>query len=217
MKKSLSWIKKRTDSIWSGCEGFLERYNAGGISDPVYDLMYSVSMGDSIHCAKELLRSKEKNPELIAEHITDNLKEAFIMSFGLGFVIGGTVELTDPEAKKAIEELREELKKFRIFPYLPRERESGSRRLVAQKMGEKDPSNSFLISEDQTDEALLLNPEGQYILEIDSETKNEIKPLTREEARRWLKEHDPEASFKEKETEAQGWLKEKSLQKEKTA
>jgi len=122
MKKSLSWIKKRTNSIWSSCEGFLERHAVDGIEDPVYDLIYSVSMGDSIRCAKELLRGKEKNPELIAEHITDNLKEAFIMTFGLGFVIGGTVELTDPEAQKAIEELQVELKKLKIFPYLPREK-----------------------------------------------------------------------------------------------
>jgi hypothetical protein len=122
MRKSLPWIKKRTDSIWSGCEGFLERYAVGNISNPVYDLMYSVSMDDSIRCAKELLRGKEKNPELIAEDITDNLKGAFIMTFGLGFVIGGAVELTDPETQKAIGELKEELKKFRIFPYYPRER-----------------------------------------------------------------------------------------------
>jgi len=89
MKKSLSWIKKRTDSIWSGCEGFLERYNAGGISNPVYDLMYSISIDSSIRSAKELLKKKEKNPGLIADDITDNLMGAFIMSFGLGFVIGG--------------------------------------------------------------------------------------------------------------------------------
>ena len=125
MKKTLSWIKKRTDSIWSSCEGFLERDTAESISNPIYDLMYSVSMDSSIRCAKELLKGKEKNPELIAEDITDNLKGAFIMTFGLGFVIGGAVELTDPEAQKAIEELRVELKKWRIFPYLPREKEGG--------------------------------------------------------------------------------------------
>ena len=124
MTKSLSWIKKRTDSLWSGCEGFLERDTAGGILNPVYDLMYSVSMNDSIRCVKELLKGKEKNPELIAEDITDNLKGAFIMSFGLGFVIGGTVELTDPEVRKAVEELRGELKKWRIFPYYPREKKA---------------------------------------------------------------------------------------------
>jgi len=122
MNKTLSWIKKRTDSIWSGCEGFLERYAAGHISNPVYDLMYSISLDSSIRCAKELIKKKEKDPELIAEDITDNLKGAFIMTFGLGFVIGGMVELTDPETQKAIEELRGELKKFRIFPYYPRER-----------------------------------------------------------------------------------------------
>ena len=124
MKKNLSWIKKRTDSIWSNCEGFLERDTVVNTLNPVYDLMYSVSMEDSIRCAKELLKGKEKNPELIAEDITDNLRGAFIMTFGLGFVIGGSVELTDPKAQKAIEELRGELKKFRIFPYYPREKKA---------------------------------------------------------------------------------------------
>lgn len=37
----------------------------------------------------------------------------------------GGIELTDPEAQKAIEELRVELKKWRIFPYLPREKKGG--------------------------------------------------------------------------------------------
>lgn len=128
MKKSPSWIKKRTDSIWSGCEGFLERYNAGGISNPVYDFIYSVSIDSSMRSVKELLKKKKKDPELIAEDITDNLMEVFIMTFGLGFVIGGGIELTDPEAQKAIEELEMELKKWRIFPYFPGEKKAAYRK-----------------------------------------------------------------------------------------
>lgn len=116
--KKLSWIKKRTDSIWSSCEGFLVRVTDGDIATPVDDLIYEVLMDDSIRYVKgELLRDKEKKPELIAENITDNLKGAFIMTFGLGFVIGGMVELIDSKGLKAVEELREELRRFKIFPY----------------------------------------------------------------------------------------------------
>jgi hypothetical protein len=122
MKKSLSWIKKRTNEIWSNCEGFLEKPFDGGYLNPIYDLMYSASMEDAIHGAEELLKNKKKDAELMAEDITDHLEGALILAFGLGFVIGGTVELSDPEAQKAIEELREELKKFGIFPYFPREK-----------------------------------------------------------------------------------------------
>lgn len=219
MKKSLSRIKKRTDSIWSNCERFLQSGPAGDRLNPVSEFMYSVSMEDSIRCAKGLLRSKENNPELIAEDITDNLEGTFIMSFGLGFVIGGMVELSDPEAQRAIEELRGELKKFKIFPYFPRERESGSCRLVNKENEERaeiDTSEYFLISADQIvlNEALFLTPKNRYILEINSETKNEIKPLTREKAHQWLKDYDSGSSFEKIEKIAKKWFRDQKKEKE---
>jgi hypothetical protein len=73
-----------------------------------------------------------------------------------------------------------------------------------------DLEKAFLISEDEIHEALYFSPEGKFILEIESETKSEVKHLSREEARAWLSKHDPgsfeKMSFQEIVKEAQASL-----------
>lgn len=44
------------------------------------------------------------------------------LSFGLGFIIGMTVEPTHPKTKEAIKNIKQTMKEEQLLPYLPREK-----------------------------------------------------------------------------------------------
>ena len=59
---------------------------------------------------------------MLYDDVTDVFQGHWQVAFGLGFVIGRSVDLTYPEAQADIEAIKHVIRKKGLLPYLPRER-----------------------------------------------------------------------------------------------
>jgi hypothetical protein len=87
-----------------------------------------------------------------------------------------------------------------IWPMAKKEENMDKEQL--ERKGALNSLDSLLITEIQVSKGLCVSPEGQWFLSVEKDLlskdcKEEIKPLTLEEAREWLAKNDPDCIWEE--------------------
>jgi len=113
------------DKFKKSCEKLFDTFDSLAITDP--DI--SPKWGDSeigLSLSNYLIKCTPKLQKLVGNSLPTELWcELVSLSFGMGFVMGMTIEPTYPKTKEAIKNIKQTMTEEQLLPYFPREKKGG--------------------------------------------------------------------------------------------